>query len=308
MIRSSEASRGVMIVGINPETERQVSKIYDYMVHDQGSEYLGGTKEDSILISRAMADRLDLIVGDRLVLMVQDRKNDIIGAGLTVTGLFESPVDSFDKYVVFVGIEKLKEIAGRGNSISEINILLKDKDNVDRVKSELVSTINRPDLEILTWKEMAPYLVKAVRLFDMMMFIFFAIVFVTVIFSVANTLIMAIMERFHEIGVMKSIGTRPSRIFFMIVFEAVNLGLVGLAAGVASGLLVIAVLAWTGIDLSFWTESMKMYGTGSVIYPAIRAIDIVMSVVIVLLTTLIAALYPAVKAARIKPLEALHFI
>jgi len=308
MVRSSEASRGVMIVGIDPETERTVSKIYDYTLKQDGSRYLSGRGDEGILISKTMADRLDLVVGDRLVIMVQDLNNEIVGAGLAVTGLYESPVDSFDKYVVFAGIEKIREITGLGKNISEINVLLKDKDDVAPVKTEFAGAMGGKNLEILTWKEMAPYLVRAVQLFDMIMFIFFTIVFITVIFSVANTLIMAIMERFHEIGVMKSIGTRPSRIFFMIIFESMNLGLVGLAGGVASGLLVIALLSWTGIDFSFWMESMKMFGTGSVIYPVIRVTDITMAVVIVLFTTLIAALYPAVKAARIKPLEALHFI
>jgi ABC-type lipoprotein release transport system permease subunit len=155
---------------------------------------------------------------------------------------------------------------------------------------------------------MAPYLVSAVKLFDIIMYVFFMIVFITVIFSVANTLIMAIMERFHEIGVMKSIGTRPSWIFNMVLFEAINLGIVGLVAGIVVGVAITGLLAISGIDLSFYAESMRVFGTGSVIYPAIKTLDIVVATLIVLITTIIAALYPALKAARIKPLDALHFI
>ena len=140
------------------------------------------------------------------------------------------------------------------------------------------------------------------------MFIFFSIIFITVIFSVANTLIMSIMERFHEIGVMKSIGTRPKWISFMVIFEAINLGLVGLAAGIGAGLIFIYILSINGLDFSFYMESMRIWGTGNIIYPFIKIRDIIMAFIIVFITTIIAAIYPAIKAARIKPLDALHFV
>ena len=308
MVRSSETSRGVLIIGIDPEKEKKISKIYDYTSKDEGSAFLDDMAADEVLISKAMAGKLDLVVGDRLVLMVQDKHREIIGEGLMVKGIFESPVDSFDKYVVFVGLKKLQEVTGLGDGISELTVLVKNKDRVRATRDYIRNALKDRDLEVLSWQDMAPNLVRAIALFDMIMYIFFAIVFVTVIFSVANTLIMAILERFHEIGVMKSIGTRPSWIFFMIMFEAVNLGFVGLAVGILAGVGITGLLGFTGIDFSFYMESMRTWGTGSIIYPAIKILDLIVAVIIVLLTTVIAALYPAVKAARIRPLEALHFI
>ena len=308
MIRSSEASRGVLIVGIDPANEKKISKIYDYTSKKDGSMFLDDPMEDAILISVSMAKKLDLQVGDKLVMMIQDKKKEIIGTGMIVKGLFKTPIESFDKFIVFTGLQKLQEITGLNNNLSEISILLSNKNQVDSVKEYLIKNINDKNLEILSWKDMAPNLVKAIDLFDMMMLIFFAIIFITVIFSVANTLIMAIMERFHEIGVMKSIGTRPSWISFMVIFEAINLGLVGLGVGIAGGMLLVTILSITGIDFSFFMESMRTWGTGSIIYPTIRMYDIMMAFVIVLFTTIIAAIYPAIKAARIKPLEALHYI
>lgn len=308
MVRSAETSRGVMIVGIDPAREHLVSKISSYTSSENGSRFLENSDADEVLISRSLARKLDLTVGDRLVLMVQDLHNEIIGEGLVVTGLFESPMESFDKYTVFVGLKKLQRITGLGGAISGLTLLLADKDRILPERNRLRKALQGRGLEVLSWQDMAPNLVKAVALFDAMMYIFFAIVFATVIFSIANTLIMAVMERFHEIGVMKSIGTRPSRVFAMILFEAVNLGLVGLAAGITAGMALTWILGLTGINLSFYMESMRTWGTGSVIYPAIKPTDIAVSAAIVLTTTIAAALYPALKAARIKPLDALHFI
>lgn len=308
MVRSSETSQGVLIVGIDPEEEKKVSNLYQYTSKENGSRFLASPNENAALISQQTADRLKLVVGDKLVLMLQDRNNEIVGVGMTVAGTFQTPVESFDKLVVFTGIGKLQEITGLGGNISEISIAITDPAAITDIMRRLIGAIGDDSLEVLTWMDMAPYLVSAVKFFDTIMYITFVIIFLVVVFSVANTLVMAIMERFHEIGVMKSIGTRPSWIAVMIVFEAVNLGLVGLVAGVAAGTLSVAALSIGGINLGLFMESLRAWGTGSVIFPVIKGMDIVVAALIVLATTVLAAVYPAVKAARIKPLEALHFV
>ena len=194
------------------------------------------------------------------------------------------------------------------NKISEITILTVSTEAATAAAERIAGKIKNSDLEVLSWKEMAPALVSSIKLFDSMMYVFFMIIFVTIIFSVANTLIMAVMERFHEIGVMKSIGTRPSSIFFLIMFEAANLGILGLAAGVIAGGSLIYGLSVYGIDLSIFAESMRIWGSGSIIYPTVKPMDLAAAFSIVFITTISAALYPAVKAARIKPLDALKHI
>jgi ABC-type lipoprotein release transport system permease subunit len=84
MVRSSEASRGVMIVGIIPDEEKKISKIYDYTIKDRDSRYLSANNPDSILISKSMGKKLDLIVGDRITVMIQDSQNEIVGKGLII--------------------------------------------------------------------------------------------------------------------------------------------------------------------------------------------------------------------------------
>jgi ABC-type lipoprotein release transport system permease subunit len=214
----------------------------------------------------------------------------------------------FDRGVVFVGIRKLQELSGLGDAVSEIVMSTKDLNAVEKTKERLLRTITDPALEVQTWMDMAPDLVSAIRLQESMMVIIFLIVFITVIFSIANTLIMSIIERFHELGVMKSIGTRPSRVFFIVMYEAMNLGLLGLVLGLAISIPVVAILGHTGMDFSFAVESMRKWGTGNVIYPVLLPRDIVTAACIVFFTTFIAALYPALKAARIKPLDALNYI
>jgi putative ABC transport system permease protein len=308
MARSSESSRGILAVGIDPEMEKKVSKIFFYTIKKNGSRYLSDPSADEVLISRSLAEKLNLYLGDKLVVMIQDKHNEIVGVGLKVIGFYETPDDTFNKYVIFTGIKKLQEITGLGRNISEITILTRSKDDVGRVKKYLINAIDRKDLEVLTWKDMAPNLVSSINLMDTMMYIFFMIIFVTVVFSVANTLIMSIMERFHELGVMKCIGTRPSQIFFMVVFEAINLGVVGLAMGIIIGVPLVLVMGHTGLDLSFAVEALRKWRVGSTIYPLLRFKDLIAATLVVFITTVVASIYPAAKAARIKPFEALHYI
>jgi len=308
VVRSSEAAQGVIITGIDPEQERAVSQLAEYILPDEGDGYPDDPDGDWIIISKQMAEKLDLLAGDRIVVMLQDRNNEIVGESFYVRAVYVSPIDSFDKFVVFTGIKKLQAFAAMGGSISEINIRTADRNMAVPVRERLKGIVSLPGIETVSWQEMAPSMMSALQLYDTMMFIFFAIIFITVIFSVANTMIMAIMERFHELGVMKCIGTRPLNIFIMITWEAVGLGFAGMLSGLAAGLLFVAVFSFTGLDLSLFSESMRIWGTGSVIYPLIMMKDIVSSVVIVFMTAVFASVYPALKAARIKPMEALNYI
>ncbi len=308
MVRSSETARGVMIIGIDPAREKTVSKIHEYILSKDGGKYLDDPAGTSILISKSMAKKLDLVIGDKLVLNFQNLKDDIAGEGFIVKGIYESPFESVDKIVVYVGIKKLQRITGLGNNISEITIILNNKNIADSMKKTLISGIGNPGLEILSWKDMAPELEDFIIAIEAILFLLYGIIFITVIFSVANILIMSIMERFHEIGVMKSIGTSPSRIFFMIIFESLNLCLAGLAMGIVASAVIVGILSYTGIDMSLFADAKRVMGTGNIIYPYIKATDIINSFIIIFFTGVTAALFPARKAAKIKPLDALNFI
>lgn len=308
MLNSSESSKGVIIVGVEPGREEGVSSIASYIVRPDGGSFLNETDPNGICISRVAAEKLDVTPGDTIVVMLQDGSGEMSGAGMIVRGIFQTPVDAVDQYVAFVGLKRLQEMTGAGDAVSEINMMLKKRDDADNIKRELSKEVTAPDMAVLTWKEMAPYLVSAMIVMDVMMYVSFSIIFITVIFSIANTLIMAIMERFHEIGVMKAIGTKPSWIFSMIMFESVNLGLVGLAAGIGVSAVILGILSKVGINFSFQSDTFRAMGSGSVIYPAMLLKDVAAAAAIVIVTTVAAAVYPARKGAKIGPLEAITFI
>lgn len=308
MARSSASSQAVSVIGIDPEKERIVSHLYEYTSKAGGSLFLKDSTSGSILISKDTADRLDLIPGDRMVLMLQDSNRELVGTALIVEGIFQTPVDSFDRFNVFTGIEYLQSLTEAGDKISEINITLSDRAFSGMVRDRLRESLNPTGLQAHAWTDMAPRLVQSINIVDTMMYVSFGIIFITIVFSIANTLIMAIMERFHEIGVMKSIGTPPRLIFFMIMFESITLGILGLAAGAAAGIITTGTLGAIGIDLGIYSETLRAMGSGSTIHPALRLFDIFMASFIVLITASLAAIMPARKAAKTDPIKALTHI
>ncbi len=306
MVQSSRSSQGVLVMGIEPKKEKCVSNIFEYVGKDE-SRFIGDSFNNEILISRSLAQKLGIGIGDKCVLMLQDIGGVLGAHACIVRGLYQSPIKSFDKYVVYIGIRKAQQITGLGNAISEIIVRCDDKNYADSVALSITS-MNVPDLEVLTWKQMAPNIVQAIKLFDTMMYVFLAIIFISIIFTIANTMVMAIMERYREIGIMKSIGTSPAWIAGIVIFEACSLGFLGVACGLLLTALLVGITGTTGINLAFYSESMRVWGTGTTIYPYLTMTNGIIATIIVLCNTIIASLYPAYKAAKIHPIDALHFI
>ncbi|MCX8123245.1 MAG: ABC transporter permease [Spirochaetes bacterium] len=306
MVQSSRSSQGVLVLGIEPEKEKCVSNIYEYAGKNL-SNYIGDSSTNEILISRSLAQKLGLNVGDKCVLMLQDKSGVLAGHAFIVKGLFQSPIESFDKYVVYIGIRTAQIITGLGNAVSEITVRCTDKEYAQSVAYALHAPRN-DSLEVLTWKQMAPNIVRAIKLFDTMMYVFLAIIFISIIFTIANTMIMAIMERYREIGIMKSIGTSPLWVASFVIFEACCIGAIGICAGLLITLLLVGLTGTTGLNFAFYSQSMRVWGTGTVIYPFITMTNVVVATIIVFGNTILASVYPAYKAANIKPIDALHFM
>jgi putative ABC transport system permease protein len=301
LVTSAQASVGVRVVGVEPENESNISIVADSIT---SGRYLDGTKR-RVLIGERLAKRLHVEVGDKIVVSVTDMSGDIAGAGVRVGGIFHTPSAALDAGTLFLPLAESQALLALDGAISEIVIVGRDGTNVDRLRESLVSSLD--ELEVRSWKELQPVLDYMVTVFDQMGYIIYGAVFIAMLFGIANVLLMTIYERVREIGILMAIGMPRSRLAMSIVYESLIVTLVGLAIGFAFAL---AVLAWLrdGIDLSSLAAGLEAFGVGQRIRPVLRVSDFTVPTGVAFLTAAVASAWPAYRATRFRPAEAVRHI
>jgi ABC-type lipoprotein release transport system permease subunit len=166
--------------------------------------------------------------------------------------------------------------------------------------------------EVRSWRQLVPELVTLVSLIDSSSWIVVLLVFIAATAGIANMMLMATFERSHEIGMLLALGSAPGRIVRMVVTEGAALGLLGVAIGTVLGIVVVAVSAHSGIDLTtFGNEAARELSFQGLNYqfeivPRVETMDVIQGVCGVLLTSFLASLWPAAHAARLQPTEAMR--
>jgi ABC-type antimicrobial peptide transport system permease subunit len=162
----------------------------------------------------------------------------------------------------------------------------------------------------MTWDEVAPDLAEFIRLDDASVYIIIIIVFFVVVIGILNTMLMSIFERVREFGIMMAVGTKPRQIVWLVMLESLWIAVVSLVCGIVAGALVTQYCTTHGIDLTRFMGEMSMVGTtlDPILYAKLTARNIIRSSVIVLFVSLGVAVYPAVKAARLQPVEAIRYV
>jgi ABC-type lipoprotein release transport system permease subunit len=289
-------------VGIDPPTEAQVSFIGTAI--SQG-RYLVPDDSNAILVGEALLDKLETKIGRKLVLMSQDTNQDIASRAFRIVGVFRAEMESTEKQFVFVNRSASQKMLKLGHGISEISVLLPDGYENLAVYEKLKATLPPQKFEIHNWRELLPFQTAYLRILDGFMWFWFLIVFVAMGFGIVNTTLMAVFERMREFGLMKALGMKPWWILREVLVESFLLLTCGMIVGNLLGFLCIYALAGSGIDLSALAAGAEYAGMTRIIYPAIAAKDVAVANLTVLLLGLLVSVYPAIKAARFTPVEAL---
>ncbi len=303
LVSSSANSSGITIVGIQPKKERNITTIHQFIVEGQ---YLDGGERE-ILISRKLAQKLAVDLGEKVVILASRPDGKIGSEVFRVSGLFQSVNADFDKSHIYIPIQTARRMMEVGPYVSQFAVIARDFQKIDQLKLKLRQELPDRD-EVMSYREILPLLVLQVKLYDEFSYITYFIVGLALIFGIINTMLMAVMERIHEFGVLKSIGMPNGRIFRMILYEALLLGVTGMAFGMLCGYLLYLPLSHSGLDLSQFASSLASFGTGAIIYPVLKLKTMINVVIIIPLFAVGGAIYPAYKAVRFVPVEALRYV
>ena len=246
-------------------------------------------------------------IGDKVVVMANTPNGDIGSDLFRVAGIFQTVSTEFDKTTIYIPIKTAQKMLEIDSHIYEYAIILNDYHNVDKIKSELESKLSNK-YEVLSYKDLLPMLIYQMDLYDQTMWIFYMIVGLALIFGIVNTMLMSVFERINEIGVLMAIGMKNSRIFLMFVLEAFLIGVIGTILGLALGLLIHWPISISGINFSIFSDALKSFGIGAVIYPVLSVTNTVMLTLIIPFIAVIGALYPAYRAIKLEPIKAIYYV
>ena len=301
VVVSERESRGVTLVGIDPEREKGLSFIGEPLPLGHN---LRSIEDDGIVIGRRMAERLETRIGRRIVVMAQDANGEVADRGFRIVGLYTAEMEATETAYIFTGRLVMQKMLNMGNRISEVEMITasREGEGLEHLTSKLKKAT--PDLETKDWKELQPLLVATVEFYDAFMIIWYVIVFLAMSFGLVNTLLMAVFERTRELGLFQALGMRPRYIIGQVMIESVVLMLLGLTVGNLLSWLSVLALA-DGVDLSQFAQGLEQFAMPTVMKLSVTLQDVITANVLVIVLTLIASLYPAWRAARYVPVEAI---
>ncbi len=301
MAASPTTTTGAVIQGIDPRREKRVSDVAENVI--KGS-WLGEAVKNPAVIGADMAEKLDIGVGSRIVFTFQDVNNNITGAAFKVIGIYETVSSQFDAAHVFVKHFDLRKLLEMGRGYHEMAILLGSSRYVDPVASSL--TRRFPSAEVESWMELAPELQYVSEVMDTSLLIFMAVILLALAFGIINTMLMVVLERKRELGMLLAVGMHRKSVFGMIMLETILLSLTGALTGMLFSMITVMILARTGIDLTLFSQGLRDLGLSEMLYPTLPWGLYPIITVMMIVTAVLAATYPSVIALRLKPASALR--
>lgn len=372
MANTASKSTGVQIIGVNPETEKQVFRLYETTIPGTGDFFETESRHQMAYIGEGLAKELNIIryIIDEAVLdslsvkgvpdevlnklhpfigtrfksedsfqeemknalpakeqhdygkLIQEEawsfrqrskmtltfldKNQIqTGAVFRIAGIYDIKNSMYEMSKVLVKNEDLSRLTGMAqNEYHQIVIRLDDLDLTDQLSASMADTF--PSLEVMSWKEIQPDLAMMTGWVQKFYAIFMAIILAALAFGIVNTMLMVVLERTKELGMLTAIGMNKKRVFRMIMLESVFLSLVGGVVGMIVSKILIAITAKNGINFASYEEGFEALGYPAHIYPVISTSFFLTVTLLIIITGILSSIYPALKALKLDPAEALR--
>jgi ABC-type lipoprotein release transport system permease subunit len=296
ILNTTEQAIGVRVIGIDPASEAN-APFWEGLV--DGS-YLTADDREGIFIGKTLADDAGLKSGDIIDLLVNTSNGDVAEQVFTIRGIYTTHTPGYDENTIFMPLAKAQSITQTENHASAIFILLKDREQTSAVAAALQSN----QYQVLTWENLNSLLVQTEDFANAYMYILYLIILAVTATVIVNTLIMAVFERTREIGILSAIGMKGGRIMAMFFAESSLLAIGGILIGLVLGALLVVYDIKVGFYIgNFGITSILI---GDTLYGRLDIEKAITLTILAFVVTLVAAVYPALVAARMEPVDALR--
>ncbi|MCP4217588.1 MAG: ABC transporter permease [bacterium] len=317
LLSNNDVNEPVLAIGIEPgeaDKSLELSKLMVKGTYFGDSVGVDGKKGLSLIIGNRLAKKLKVTVGDELLLVTTDVNYSTYALPFRVAGLFQTGYANIDKHMLYIPLAKAREMLDCADSAHEVLVYLEDKNTApagaETLRNAIAAGKKDIDTAVIPWQEneiiegLLPIIAQVWgKILGLIMFI--------VALVILNTMLMSVMERYHEIGVMKAMGLKNGEIFSMVMVEAFYIGIIGSAIGGIFGSGLALWLEHTGIDIAkmmakdVWDKfEMPVPVIGRVMYPDFTVEILVQAIIFGVIMALCAVLYPALKSMKMKPVEA----
>jgi ABC-type lipoprotein release transport system permease subunit len=300
MLASAASTRGVRINGIRVQDESAVTSLAESLVDGR---LLPDKGRNPIMVSRRSAKKLNLRIGSKVVLTFSDIEGDVSGAAFRVCGFFSTPSTGFDESNVYVRRADLTGYTGLDQS-HEIAVRLADGDNIDALKPIVAAVVGHDGI-VQDWGEVQPVLAALKGTMNLSNTIIIGVFVVALGFGIINIMLMSVFERTREFGMLMAVGMTGGKVLRLVVMESLMLGGVGSVLGLAASSLMIAITGKVGLPFGRMAEGLGAFGVDAVLYPEVSMTTYLGTLAMLLVTSVLAALYPARQILKKRVSEAL---
>ena len=296
-----EKSTAVQVIGVDVAREMQATRFDQKMI--EGS-VLAETASHEAVIGKGLAKILSGTVGSEIVIFSQGADGSLANDVYKIVGIAESGGDATDRVACYLHIEDAQELFVLEGRIHEIVVIISNINQVSKVTDAIKARLNNSTLEVAPWQVVAKSFYRAMKVDQQGDAIARWVIMLIVAIGVLNTVLMSVLERTREYGVLKAVGTKPTQIFWLVICEVVIIAIGSIAVGALLGVLANYLLSIYGIT---YPEEITYGGMKiKTLYAEVNARCLIIPAITVMLSATIVSLFPAIKAARIMPAKAMR--
>lgn len=305
LVGTEERSTGAQLLGVVPADELAVTRMEGKVTQGR---FLGDQPAGEVVLGKGLAETLKTGVGEQLVVITQASDGSLGNELYTIVGVVSSGRSALDRAGAWVHIEDLRSLLALEGQSHEVLVIGQDIDDLAGLKAVATAAVADQPALVRDWKQADPAIAKMLSMSEASVFVFLFIVFSVAALGVLNTMLMAVFERTRELGVMRALGLRPGQLMSLVLAESAMLGVLACGAGLVLGGLLDAYLVVKGLDFSINGEGISQMGVmlDPVILGVVKPGSVVLTLAMLFAVCVLAGLWPAVRAARLRPVDAMR--
>jgi ABC-type lipoprotein release transport system permease subunit len=299
---SDFTTQGVMLIGMDPLRETRVTELPKRIGIGR---FLRPEDEYALILGATTANNLQVRLGDEVIMIGYDRYGVMVAESFTLIGIITSGEMGLDKGMAITSLATLQEMVDLHDQVTTF-VISSDEKRIPSLVSQLQRSLLHEPLEIMPWYTMFPVMKEWVILHNGFLYLFLGVVLFIVLAGQLNTLLISMLERTREFGVLIAIGTTDFQIAGILLIEAVVIGIFGVILGIILGFVIVYVTGRYGIDLSILLGSTSRFYVDPLIHPHLKLDHLGITSGVILLASVLAGIYPAWRASLLQPVEAIR--